>query len=246
MPSDSALPTPSLDWGLFLDVDGTLVEIAESPDGVTLDPRLPPALDALSRKLGGAVALVSGRPITYLDTLFAPLHLPMAGLHGLERRCADGCIHPATVMPAIRTAADAVRDFARGYPDLLVEDKEATVALHYRQALDLAQPVIAFADALARDLDGVSVQKGKMVVEFRPTGANKGTAIETFMQKDPFRGRRPVFIGDDVTDEAGFAVVNRLQGHSIRVGDGERTEATFCIATVPKLLKWLENWSVSA
>lgn len=245
MPSDNALPAPAPDWGLFLDVDGTLVEIAESPDGVALDPRLPPVLDALSRKLGGAVALVSGRPIAYLDTLFAPLRLPAAGLHGLERRCADGCIHPAAVLPGVRTAATAVQTFARDHPDLLVEDKGATVALHYRRVPGLERPVIDFADALADDLEGVSVQKGKMVVEFRPTGANKGTAIETFMAKAPFRGRTPVFVGDDITDEAGFSAVNRLHGHSIRVGDGERTAATFRIATVAKLLEWLENWSVS-
>jgi len=246
MPSANALPDPQSDWALFLDVDGTLIEIAETPDRIAPDRRLPEILTAISRKLGGAVALISGRPIATLDRLFAPLTLPAAGLHGLERRCSDGIVRQAPVSAAIREAVDAARAFAHDHPGILVEDKGATVALHFRQSPELEPLAVAFAEKLSRKTSGTTLQKGKMVVELRPTGSDKGTVIRAFMAESPFAARKPVFIGDDVTDEAGFIVVNSLDGYSIRVGDGQKTAARHRIAGVIPLLDWLHCWCVAS
>jgi trehalose 6-phosphate phosphatase len=240
----TALPTPSRDWALFLDVDGTLVEIADTPDSVRADPRLPGVLTAAANTLGGAVALVSGRPIATLDRLLHPVRLPAAGLHGLERRTIDGTVSAAVRPPAIREAVAAAQHFADGHDGVLVEDKRLTVALHYRSAPDLGPAVRAFADGLLKTLDaGLRIQTGKMVVEIRPAGADKGTVVEAFMNEAPFAGRVPVFIGDDVTDEAGFEAVNRLGGQSIRVGAEQPTAARFRIPGVEPLLTWLAEWT---
>lgn len=243
MPSASPLPEPRSDWALFLDVDGTLIEIAATPDGVVPDRRLPGILSAISGKLGGALALISGRPIGTLDRLFGSLRLPVAGLHGLERRDAGGGVHRATPSPGIRQAAEAAGDFARENPGILIEDKGATVALHFRQAPELGPAATGFAETLVRTLDGAALQKGKMVVEIRPVGDDKGSVVAAFMAEPPFLGRTPVFIGDDVTDEAGFRMVNRLKGHSIRIGESAETEARHRIPDVAALLDWLEHWS---
>lgn len=236
------LPEPQSDWALFLDVDGTLVEIAETPDGVEPDKRLPAVLTGISRILDGAVALISGRPVETLDMFFAPLRLPSAGLHGLEYRGADGAMHRPPVSPSIRAATEAAKVFASEHPDVLIEDKGTTVALHYRQNPALERDVAAFAEAQAQHFTDIQLQTGKMVVELRPNGSDKGAAIRRFMEMPPFEGRTPVFIGDDVTDEAGFKVVNDLGGHSIRVGNGSPTAARFQIADVSSLHQWLLAW----
>ncbi len=236
------LPIPRDDWALFLDVDGTLVEIAETPEGVTPDRRLPGILSAVSQRLGGAVALISGRRIDTLDRFFAPLRLPAAGLHGLERRDAGGVLRRTPPLPAIRQAAEAARDFAQTHPGVLLEDKGATVALHFRQAPESGPAATAFAEALVASHAETILQKGKMVVEIRPAGEDKGSVIATFMTETPFRDRIPVFIGDDVTDEAGFTMVNRLKGHSIRIGDGAKTAARHRLPAVAALIAWLEDW----
>jgi trehalose 6-phosphate phosphatase len=237
-----ALPEPQDDWALFLDVDGTLVEIAETPEGVTPDRRLPDILASVSQRLDGAVALISGRRIDTLDRFVAPLRLTAAGLHGLERRDATGKRHRTPPLPAIRQAADAAAEFARAHPGVLLEDKGSTVALHFRQVPEIEPAATAFAEKLVASLDGTTLQTGKMVVEIRPAGEDKGSVIATFMDEAPFRGRIPVFIGDDVTDEDGFVAVNRLNGHSIRIGDGRETAAHYRIPSVAALLTWLDSW----
>lgn len=234
------LPEPDRGWALFLDVDGTLIEIAETPDGVTPDARLPDILSEVARALGGAVALVSGRSIATLDRLLHPLRLPAAGLHGLERRSARGMVTRVETPHESLAAARALRDFAVKHEGMLVEDKGPTVALHYRMAPGFERTALAFAEKLAEDLgDRLLVQEGKMVVELRPKGEDKGTAIEAFMEESPFAGRVPVFAGDDVTDEAGFDAVNRLRGYSVRIGPTQPTAARYRIAGVSQLLAWL-------
>lgn len=242
MTDSNRLPAPRPDWALFLDVDGTLVEIAETPHSVRPDPDLPDILSDLKTALGGAVALVSGRPLNVLDGFFAPLVLPAAGLHGLERRRADGHITRPVTPPAAMTAArEAMKEFANGQSGLLIEDKDLTIALHYRKAPALEKAVTAFAESLIARLDeGLVLQRGKMVVEIRPSGPDKGTVIESFMAEAPFIGRIPVFAGDDVTDENGFAAVNRLGGHSIRVGNGPSL-AKKRMANVKELISWLRQ-----
>ncbi|MEJ2760351.1 MAG: trehalose-phosphatase [Gammaproteobacteria bacterium] len=210
------------DWAFFLDVDGTLLELAEKPDQVFVDAGLIRVLERLSRGTGGAVALISGRALADLDDLFAPLRPAAAGQHGIERRDHGGVVHYHHQLDGKldRTRALLTR-LAEENPGLLIEDKRYSVAIHYRGAPEKEAVVRAFLDehmpALEKDFH---LQEGKMVFEIKPSGRDKGVAIGEFMQEAPFLGRTPVFIGDDVTDEDGFATVNGLHGHSIRVGDG--------------------------
>jgi trehalose 6-phosphate phosphatase len=204
---------------LFLDFDGTLVDIAPEPGAVTVPCSLVPTLGALHRYLGGAVAVVSGRPIAEIDQFLAPLRLPTAGIHGVERRTAADTLVRAALQPlqAVEAAAAAL---AAAHPALLIEHKQASLAVHYRRAPALeALCVAALQDAVDRS-PGLVLLRGKMVVEAKPGGASKGSAIEAFLGEPPYAGRTPVFIGDDVTDEAGFATVQRLGGLGVKVGEG--------------------------
>lgn len=235
------VPLPGPDAAYFFDIDGTLMELAASPGAVRLDRQFHRVLQALARASGGAVALISGRSIADVDRLFPQVQWPVAGQHGLERRDAEGRIS----RPA-RPAADPLEDVrrrvaevARRHPGLLVEDKGLSLALHYRGAPRLGGAVNRFMSALqARLGPGWCVQAGKRVVELKPAGADKGAAILAFVQAPPFRGRVPVFIGDDVTDEDGFAVVNRLGGLSVKVGKG-RTVARWRLPDVRAVWTWL-------
>lgn len=235
------LPAPHSDWALFLDFDGTLVEIAPAPSAVRLSPRLRPMLEALATRLDGAVALVSGRPLAELDRLLAPLVLPAAGLHGLERRRADGRILRS---PAPQAALDAARArlaaFVAETPGVLLEDKGLTLALHFRSAPERAAACRrAAADALAAAQGALRLLEGKMVFELRPEGGDKGEAVAAFLAEPPFAGRKPVFAGDDVTDEDAFAIVTERGGIAVRVGDGAPSRARYRVPSVEALLDWL-------
>lgn len=237
----TALPAPQPDWALFFDFDGTLADIASSPCGVRVDPRLAPALAALSQALDGAVALVSGRPLEQLDALLAPLVLPAAGLHGLERRRTDGTVaRGASPMAALDAARKRLQAFTATAPGVLMEDKGLSLALHYRAApAREADCRRVISEALAAGGAGLHLLEGKMVLELKPDAADKGTAIEAFLAEPPFAGRVPAFVGDDRTDEDGFAVVNRRGGVTVRVGDGAPTSARWRVDTVAELLAWL-------
>lgn len=242
-----SLPEPDDRWALFLDVDGTLIDFADTPDGVRVDSRVNEILLGLDRRFGHAVALVSGRSIEQLDQLFAPLRHTVAGLHGLERRGPDGHIQRVdSAVAGLDRVRETFSQFSKANPAAIVEDKGMAVALHYRRAPDLAP----MADALARQLvsdpiancdDSLVLLHGKMVVEFRPRGPNKGDVVDDFMAIEPFKGRIPVFIGDDITDEDGFNAVNRLSGHSIRVGPPQVSAAKWRIDGVADLRVWLEG-----
>lgn len=236
-------PDAAARWALFLDVDGTLVEIAAEPDAVVVTPRLIAVLGRLQSALGGAIALVSGRTVAKLDSLFAPLRLPAAGNHGLERRGADGRIHRPPVRESeIARLRAAFADFAGAHPGSIVEDKGLSIALHFRLASACGAEAVALADRLVAELGGgFRVQHGKMMVEVRPDGGTKGSVIDSFMMEPPFAGRIPVFVGDDVTDEDGFAAVNRRNGLSMRVGDAAHSAARFRVDSVMALLGWLED-----
>lgn len=243
MPQPGALPAWNSRWALFLDVDGTLLDIADHPDAVRTTPRLKLLVRRAALELDGAVALVSGRAIADLDRLFMPLALPTAGLHGIERRSADGTMHfRATLEDQLHEVKQELMAFVENRSGLLLEDKGAALALHYRNAPALA----AEADrVMARVADAAGeqfhVQRGKMVLELKPAGQDKGTAILQFMQESPFAGRIPIFAGDDITDEDGFVVVNGMGGESIRVGDGQATTAAHRVGSVVELLAWLEH-----
>ncbi|WP_332693295.1 trehalose-phosphatase [Bosea sp. (in: a-proteobacteria)] len=207
---------------LFLDFDGTLVEIAPSPEDVHLDRRVPGALDALRQRLDGALALVSGRPVALLDEMMAPYRFDAAGLHGAQIRLGGAEAPLAAPSEALRTATRAMVRFANSNIGILVEDKRQSVALHWRLAPALADEAMALMERLAAEIGpSMRLQRGKAVAELVPANASKGGAIAWLMQQEAYAGRRPVFIGDDITDEDGFATVNAAAGLSIRIGEGE-------------------------
>lgn len=185
--------------------------------------------------------MISGRPLADLDRLFAPLVLPAAGLHGLEMRPDGiGSERVAETEPALAAEVVRLREELAPLSGVLVEDKGSCVALHYRQVPAAEAEVAAVAETAAARLGpAYHVLAGKMVYEVKPKAMNKGHAVEIFMADLPFRGRHPVYIGDDVTDEDAFAIVNRLGGTSVRVGNDSPTKATTVIADVGVLRGWL-------
>jgi trehalose 6-phosphate phosphatase len=240
------LPEPEERWALFLDVDGTLLPIAATPEAVRPDPALLPLIERLRRASDEALALVSGRSLANLDQLFAPLRLAAAGLHGRERRRADGSLVPhPEVSPLLTRLRPRLAAYAAARPGLLVEDKGDSLALHYRQAPERGAALRRFARRLARAEPELHVLTGRKVVELQPRGADKGKAIEAFLAEPPFAGRRPVFAGDDTTDEHGFAAVNALGGLSLRVIDDETRRRTasaarYSLAGIGTMHRWLE------
>ncbi len=243
MAEPTDLPRWNDRWALFLDVDGTLLDIADHPDDVRTTPRLKLLLRRALTRLGGSVALVSGRSIVNLDRLFSPLILPAAGLHGVERRGADGAVHYSVAMEGRLNAAKLqLMDFAEIHPGVLLEDKGAAIALHYRNAPEFRDQCRDIMRKVGIDAGPeFHLQEGKMVLELKPSGHDKGTAVRLFMDEVPFAGRTPVFIGDDITDEDGFAAVNELGGLSIRVGQDGPTSARWRIEDVEGFLRWLES-----
>ena len=237
-------PEPEPDWALFLDFDGTLVEIADRPDAVVVDPALPPILARLGARLEGALALISGRPIAFLDERLAPLTFDAAGLHGIEHRIA-GTLSPCRPddHPALRMAVERLDEILAAHQGVLIEDKGCSVAIHWRLAphhADLARATVqATATALGRDY---RVQYGKAVAEILPAASGKAQVIERFLDEPPYRGRRPIFIGDDLTDENGFRSVNERGGCSVRVGDGD-TSARVRVGTPRELRERLSVWA---
>lgn len=231
------------DWALFLDVDGTLLEIAETPQSVHAPHSLKQLLEMLEVRLEGALALISGRSLANLDQLFSPLRLCASGIHGLERRDALGTlIDPAFDASALAVAHEEFDRFVQQHEGLLLEDKRYSLALHFRRVPELADKVHdTMSTVLARLGPEFTLQAGKCVLELRPAAWNKGVAVRAFMQEAPFRGRTPVYIGDDVTDEDAFAVVNALQGQSIRVGTGADTHARHHLADVDAVIRWLHD-----
>ena len=233
-------PAPSLGWAYFLDVDGTLINIADTPQAIVVDHTLLELIASLHRASGGALALVSGRMISDLQSHLGMPQLPLAGLHGLERRDSTGRLWIHAAAPAAKSAIkEALAPILARHPGLLLEDKGLTLALHYRQAPMLAayahQLMGRFANAPGQ---GLELQRGKCVVEIKPAGIDKGTAVAEYLAEPPFKGRRPVFIGDDLNDEHGFAGVNALDGISIKVGKGASC-ARFRLPDVAAVRHWL-------
>jgi len=237
------LPPYAADWAFFLDIDGTLLEIEGHPDAVRIGRAELDLVGGLHRATGGALALISGRPLAGIDLLFHPLKLPSAGQHGAERRDARGKRHRHRFpVDALHRAATPVRRFVARNEGLVFEDKGASVALHYRLAPHLEAPAREVVETAIKSAGGaIELQIGKMVYEMKPSGVDKGKAIEQFMGDKPFAGRVPVFLGDDVTDEYGFRVVNRIGGHSLKVGPGP-TDACYRLANPAAAKAWLGAW----
>lgn len=216
---------------MFLDVDGTLLEIAPTPDAVRVDDQLTRLLHDVARAVGGAIALVSGRSIAALDALFAPARWPVAGLHGLERRDAGGTLHRhAPARHRLDEARLRLLYLAARTPGVLLEDKGIAIAVHYRAAPE-AEPALrrVLAEVVAGLRPDYHLLEGKRVFEIKPASATKADAVHAFMKEAPFAGRRPIYVGDDFTDMDGFAAVERLGGLSVAVGD--RVEAQLRVAS---------------
>lgn len=225
---------------LFLDLDGVLAPLAPTPDAVMPDPRRTAVLRSLADRLGGRVAIVSGRTIAEIDRIAEAVTAPASGVHGLERRRADGAVLRADASRGVRAAIAAFEDFARTRPGVIVEDKAVAAGLHYRGAPDAAPAAEALTRRLAAET-GLSLQPGNMVIELKTPGASKGTAITAFMAEAPFHGATPVMLGDDLTDEDGFQAAQALGGFGVLVGPPRPTAARFGLPDVDAVLDWLER-----
>lgn len=225
------------DAALFLDFDGTLAEFAQHPDGVSIDAGLPALLADLRARLGGAVAVVTGRTLAGLDAI-APLPaVAGAGLHGLELRFETGHTVSSANPDGASRIAGRLRQQFEADPRIVVEDKGAAVALHWRQAPERAAECIA-AMKQAAAAPEFEILRGHAVVEARPRGTNKGAALAALAKHGSFAGRRPVFVGDDVTDEDGFRAAALLGGYGVKVGPGE-TAARYRMTGVGEVHDWL-------
>lgn len=239
----SAAPHRNDQWALFLDVDGTLLTIAETPLGVHIPDSLRTLLDELRTRFEGALALISGRSIETLDHFFAPLRLCASGVHGCERRTFSGdVIRPDVATRSLIEARKDLTRFVQSHEGLLLEDKGYGLAVHFRLAPALDDEVHArMSETLQRLGPEFRLQAGKFVYEVRPAHWSKGTSVAAFMQEDPFQGRRPIYIGDDVTDEDAFVAVNALDGVSIRVGEATNTVANHRLPDVAAVHRWLQT-----
>jgi trehalose 6-phosphate phosphatase len=204
---------------VLLDVDGTLLDLAPTPLEVVVPPELIVALEMLRERTGGALAFVSGRPLIELDLFFKPLKLPAIAGHGAELRLNDGTVARANVFldPALKADLASLAD---DKPGVIVEDKNYSVALHYRQAPHLGHELRDEVSAVCARYPATAIEilPGKSVLEVKQPTFNKGTAVRELMQHIPFKGRRPIFIGDDITDEAAFAVMPEFNGVAFSVG----------------------------
>ena len=230
---DAVAPHAIPQLAIFTDFDGTLVEIADTPDDVEVPHLLAEQLERAARELDSAFAVLTGREIADIDRFLAPLHLPVAGAHGTQRRRADGVVEtvdPAAILGA-EEIARAVSQLVQANPSLILETKEGAVALHYRQAPELETAVRIAMEEAVHSVTDFTLVAGKMVIEARPRAASKGQALRAFMREEPFVGRTPIFIGDDTTDEDGFIAAQELGGVGIKLGEGD-TAARMRIANV--------------
>jgi len=227
---------------LFLDADGTLLAFADDPAAVAPADGLMDTLDALRRELGGAVALVSGRAIAGLDAIFHRPDWAAAGQHGLERRDDKGQLVTVPVdEEALARLRATVHAVAAELPGVRVEDKSWSVALHCREHPRYEAELARRTPEIAAAFPGFELQPGSYVFEFKPRGMDKGVAVAAFLAEAPFAGRRPVYLGDDLTDEHAFAVVNERGGASIRIGTRTPSQAAFTLSSPSDVQNWLDS-----
>ncbi|HEY2417418.1 MAG TPA: trehalose-phosphatase [Steroidobacteraceae bacterium] len=226
---------------LYLDIDGTILDLAPSPEVVEVPVWLVPLLRRLSLKLDGAVAFVSGRQVAAIDALFAPLQLPAVGVHGGEIRLSGASVVVDEALAAeLQSVLPLANDAVARIPGAWLENKGCAVALHYRSVPERGREVLKVAELVVATLGpAFAVLVGKCVVEIRPRHLTKGMGIRRLMEREPFRGRNPIFAGDDVTDEDAFEVVNQLGGISVRVGEVAASAATYRLADPDELRRWL-------
>lgn len=238
----AAPPLIERDWAVFLDVDGSLAEHAPTPSDVRIDPQLKQVLAQLAAQCGGALALISGRSIQALEDLFEPLvPTALAGLHGIERRGTGGQQAAPAMDEDFLQLAQLAQAMAAPYPGALVECRGGCLFLHWRAAPAAAPALRDFAELARARLPQHRLYPGAHGIEIRPLGMDKGMAIAAFLHEPPFRGRRPVFIGDDPADEPGFAVVNAHDGVSVLVGPARDTQARYRLAEPAQVRHWLST-----
>ncbi|AYG94307.1 trehalose-phosphatase [Brevundimonas naejangsanensis] len=230
---------------LFLDLDGVLAPLAPTPDAVVPEPRRTATIERVTRALDGRVAVVSGRTLAEIDRIVGGAARAASGVHGLERRRADGALTARKPAPSVRAALAAFAAFADARPGVIVEDKGLSAGLHFRQAPDHAEAALAMATALANET-GLALQPGAMVLELKTPGADKGTAVAAFMAEPPFAGATPVMVGDDLTDEAGFLAAAALGGFGVLVGPERPTAARYRLEGVGAVLDWLGGLAAAA
>jgi len=237
---DLPVPPPGLFDGaaLFLDFDGTLVELAETPGSIRVAPELPGLLRRLCASLGGRIAIVSGRSIGDLEHHLDCSGIAVSGSHGLELRLADGTHLPLFTPRPLEDVRAALAALAEAIPGLILEEKPAGLALHYRQAPEAEERVLSVTRRLAVE-HGLTLQQGKMVAELRPAGADKGDALRALMAEPPFAGARPVVVGDDLTDEHAFEAAAAMGGAGVLVGEARETAASYRLPTVAAVAEWL-------
>ncbi|MGV3511569.1 MAG: trehalose-phosphatase [Novosphingobium sp.] len=227
------------DSTLFLDLDGTLLDIAERPDDVAVEPETRVLLEALARTLEGRIAIVSGRSLEQLDAILGDCAtaIALSGSHGVEHRWNG--IHARPERPgSLDAVAERLHEFARHWPGVIIEEKSFGVGLHYRMAPAAEEMASALAGSLAGEF-GLHLQRGKMVVELRVGGRDKGAAVASFMRRAPMAGTLPLFAGDDLTDEPAFSTVRDLGGHGILIGEQRATSASYGLPSPKRLRQWL-------
>lgn len=225
-------------WALFLDIDGTLLDLAATPDAIQVPLSLSADLQAVSARLKGALALVTGRSLAYADGLFTSCRFPIAGLHGAEFRGADGETVLAAATPAFVALKRRLVEQTAWMEGVLIEDKGAAVAAHYRLAPAYDAVLKAIMRTFAEEAGpNWILQPGKMVFEIRPARADKGDAVATYLKQPAFAGRLPIAIGDDLTDESMFALANDRGGHSIRVGSLSTATCALGKASSPSAIR---------
>lgn len=240
-----AMPRTGKGFAFFFDVDGTLIDIAPTPDSVVIPEGLREQLARLARRADGALAVISGRSVATLDSLLGGGAFAAAGLHGAELRLAGGRLEAEPAPKALATLRPSLERLVAKWPGTLLEDKGAAIAVHYRGNPEAAADVNAAVEAMLPLAAGtLKAQRGKMVIELKPANAGKGEAVRRLMAAPPFRGRTPVIIGDDVTDEDMFTVANETGGVSIRVGiDGFPTAARYLMPDTAAVRAWLASFN---
>jgi trehalose 6-phosphate phosphatase len=232
------MPAVTANTALFLDIDGTLLDLARTPDRVKVPRELLRALEKLTHHLSGALAFVSGRSLESIDTLFAPFRPAAIGTHGGEIRGADGTI--VRGQPLSGKVAEIFAGLAENIPGLLLEDKRSALALHYRLAPE-AQPVLMSAmekHARLFESEKVHILHGKAVIEARPAGVDKGTAVTVLAKQKPFLGRTILFGGDDTTDLDVFRILPQLGGSGFSVGQ-QFPGADYIFESPLEVRRWL-------
>ncbi len=223
---------------IFLDIDGTLIPHADHPNNIIIPKNLKFILYNLRNILDGALALISGRLVKDIHNIIRPLKLSISGIHGLEyiNNLGEYLINNTEPIPL--NIYEKLYKFSKNHPGTMFEEKNVSVALHYRNVPEIEKKAISIVNHLVRG-SNLKLLKGKKVLEIVPKSSNKGKAINFFMNKHPFLHKIPIYIGDDVTDEYGFELVNNLGGYSIKVGYESNTLANFFIKDTISVLRFL-------